>query len=138
MLYKIQNQNHAVAFENWAKENNVSFEELDEGNYVDACPDCGASEFWHGGTCGHCGYFLERKTLDDMMTNCQHLIANGLAAMTEADMAGRSSYGAFFRAMECEPNRTLLKPLQITKRELHEIAEYVLYTYKKPRHYFDR
>lgn len=80
----------------------------------------------------------ETVQLDDMMTNCQRLIANGLAAMAEADMAGRSSYGAFFRAMECEPNRTLLEPLRVTKRELYEIADYVLYTYEKPRHYFDR
>lgn len=59
MLYKIQDWNQAVAFESWAKENNVSFEKLDEGNYVEACPDCGDSEFWHGGRCSHCGYFLE-------------------------------------------------------------------------------
>lgn len=126
MLYKIQDWNQAVAFESWAKENNVSFEELDEGNYVEAFPVRRA--------------IMNNETvqLDDMMTNCQRLIANGLAAMAEADMAGRSSYGAFFRAMECEPNRTLLEPLRVTKRELYEIADYVLYTYEKPRHYFDR
>lgn len=58
-VYKINDWEHATAFEKWAKENNISFEELDEGNYVDACPDCGDGEFWHNGHCGHCGYDLK-------------------------------------------------------------------------------
>ena len=56
MLYKISNWEQAIAFEKWAKENNVTFEELDEGNYLEECPECGDFEFWHGEHCGHCGF----------------------------------------------------------------------------------
>lgn len=56
MLYKIENYEQAAIFEKWAKENAISFEELNDGNYVDACPGCGDSEFWYNGHCGHCGY----------------------------------------------------------------------------------
>ncbi len=56
MLYKISNWEQQIAFEKWAEENNIQFEKLDEGNYVDACPECGDYEFWHGGHCGHCGF----------------------------------------------------------------------------------
>jgi len=45
MLYKIENYEQAALFEKWAKENAISFEELNDGNYVDACPECGDSEF---------------------------------------------------------------------------------------------
>ena len=55
-LYKIDNMEQAFTFEKWAKENNIKFEKLDEGNYLDACPECGDYEFWHGGHCGHCGF----------------------------------------------------------------------------------
>lgn len=56
MLYKIENYEQATLFEKWAKKNGVLFEELDEGNYADVCPECGDSEFWHYGHCSHCGY----------------------------------------------------------------------------------
>lgn len=57
-LYKIDNDESAVLFEKWANENSIEFEELDEGNYIDECPECGDYEFWHGGHCGHCGYSM--------------------------------------------------------------------------------
>lgn len=56
MLYKIGNYDQAIAFEKWAEENSIIFKELDEGNYLEECPDCGEYEFWHSGHCGHCGY----------------------------------------------------------------------------------
>ena len=56
MLYKIPNYIEACKFEKWAKDNHIVFEELDEGNYCDACPECGDSEFWHDGHCSHCGF----------------------------------------------------------------------------------
>lgn len=58
MLYKIVYWEQIVAFEKWAKENHISYEEVNEGNYADACPGCGDSEFWYDGHCGHCGYSL--------------------------------------------------------------------------------
>lgn len=58
MLYRIENYEQAIQFENWAKENAVLFVELDDGNYVDACPECGDFEFWHSGNCGHCGFSI--------------------------------------------------------------------------------
>lgn len=58
MLYKIDNWEQAIAFEKWAEGNNIQFEKLDEGNYVDTCPECGDYEFWHSGHCGHCGFDL--------------------------------------------------------------------------------
>lgn len=39
-----------------AGENHIAFEELDERNYVDMCPECSDQEFWHSGRCGHCGF----------------------------------------------------------------------------------
>lgn len=57
-LYMISNCEQEGTFEKWAKENNISFEELDEGNYARWCPECGDSEFWHEGHCGHCGFSL--------------------------------------------------------------------------------
>lgn len=59
MIYKIENWEQAVAFEKWAKENNIQIEKLDEGNYVEECPECGDYEFWHNGHCGHCGYDIK-------------------------------------------------------------------------------
>lgn len=58
MLYKIDNWEQAIAFEKWAEGNNIQFEKLDEGNYVDTCPECGDYEFWHSRHCGHCGFDL--------------------------------------------------------------------------------
>ena len=56
MLYKINDWNQAAAFEKWAEENGIEFEQLDDENYLDSCPNCGDSDFWHGGHCGHCGH----------------------------------------------------------------------------------
>ena len=56
MIYRIDNWEQALRFEQWAREKGISFEELDEGNYLDCCPNCGDYEFWHSGHCGHCGY----------------------------------------------------------------------------------
>ena len=56
MLYKINDWNQAAAFEKWAEENGIEFEQLDDGNYLGSCPNCGDSDFWHGGHCGHCGH----------------------------------------------------------------------------------
>ena len=55
-LYKIDNYEQAIAFEKWAEENSISFEELDRGNYLDCCPNCNESEHWCCGHCGNCGY----------------------------------------------------------------------------------
>ena len=59
MIYKIDNWEQQVAFEKFAEENNISFEKLDEGNYLDTCPKCGDYEFWYNGHCGHCGYDVQ-------------------------------------------------------------------------------
>ena len=57
-LYKIDNYEQAVAFEKWAEENNISFEELCSDNYLDSCPECKEYEHWHSGHCGNCGYSI--------------------------------------------------------------------------------
>lgn len=57
-LYAIDNCEQAAAFEKWAKENDILYKELDEGNYVDECPECGDIEFWHSVHCSHCGFSI--------------------------------------------------------------------------------
>lgn len=57
-LYAIESWEQAATFEKWAKENSISYKKLDEGNYIDECPECGDSEFWHYGHCGHCGFSI--------------------------------------------------------------------------------
>ena len=56
MIYRIENWEQAIAFENWAEANHIPFEKLDEGNYVDTCPHCGEYEHFHDGHCGNCGF----------------------------------------------------------------------------------
>jgi len=56
MMYRIPDYENSCLFESWALSYGIDFELLDDGNYLDACPECGDSEFWHGGHCSHCGY----------------------------------------------------------------------------------
>lgn len=56
MLYRISKWEDIAKFELWAEIQNISFEKLDEGNYLDYCPNCGEYEIWHGGHCSRCGY----------------------------------------------------------------------------------
>lgn len=55
-LYRIENYEYAIAFEKWAEENNISFEELCNDNYLNECPNCHEFEHWNYGHCGNCGY----------------------------------------------------------------------------------
>ena len=59
MVYKITSYENCLNFEEWAKENNIDFEEVDDGKIVECCPNCGDSEFWSGGHCDHCGYSVD-------------------------------------------------------------------------------
>ena len=56
MLIKIPCWEDEFLFQNLAVEHGLFYEELDEGNYLEVCPNCGDGEFWHHGHCSHCGY----------------------------------------------------------------------------------
>lgn len=54
-IYRISYMDVGLA-EAALKEAGIQFEELDEGNYFDECPECGEYEFWHDGHCSYCGF----------------------------------------------------------------------------------
>ena len=55
MIVKLYDSD-ALAFEQIMDENGIWYEELDDENYLEVCPNCGDGEFWHYGHCSHCGY----------------------------------------------------------------------------------
>ena len=55
MIVRLCDSN-AIVFIQLMKENGIWYEELEDENYLEVCPNCNDSEFWHYGRCGHCGY----------------------------------------------------------------------------------
>ncbi len=63
------------------------------------------------------------------MTNIEHLIENGLDAVEEAKKKGEDTLKAFWDAMDAWHNREMLKNVSMTKDELWEAVQYLVYTY---------
>lgn len=64
------------------------------------------------------------------MTNCEHLIENALTSMQEAKKANMDTYKSFQDKMSLHHNKIMLDEASITKDELWEIAQYILYTWE--------
>lgn len=65
------------------------------------------------------------------MTNCEHLIENALMSMKKAESDGVSTYDAFQNAMNSNHNKAMLREVCVTKKELWEIAQYIMYIYEE-------
>ena len=63
------------------------------------------------------------------MSNIEHLIENGLLAVTEAKAKGEDTLKAFEDKMEDYGNKYMLKNVSMTKDELWEAVQYFVYTY---------
>lgn len=64
------------------------------------------------------------------MTNCEHLIENALTSMKRAEEKGTDVYEAFQDAMSHNHNKAMLREVCVTKKELWEIAQYIMYVYE--------
>ena len=64
------------------------------------------------------------------MTNCEHLIENALMSMQKARYANMDTYKAFQNTMNLRHNKEMLKVVSITKKELWEIAQYIMYVWE--------
>lgn len=63
------------------------------------------------------------------MTDIEHLIENGLIAVTEAKAKGKDTLKAFKDEMENYGNKHMLKNVSLPKDELWEAVQYLVYTY---------
>ena len=63
------------------------------------------------------------------MTNCEHLIENALMSMKKAEEKGADTYEAFQTEMSYYYNKEMLREVCVTKKELWEIAQYIMYTH---------
>ena len=63
------------------------------------------------------------------MTNAEHLIENALMSMKKAENKGTDVYEAFQDEMSHKHNNAMLKEVCVTKKELWEIAQYIMYTH---------
>ncbi len=63
------------------------------------------------------------------MTDIEHLIENGLDAVEEAKGKGEDTFKAFWEAMDAWHNQEMLKNVSMTKDELWEAVQYLVYTY---------
>lgn len=61
------------------------------------------------------------------MTNCEHLIENALASMQKAREENMDTYDAFLNEMNHIHNKAMLREVCVTKKELWEIAQYIMY-----------
>ena len=61
------------------------------------------------------------------MTNCEHLIENALMTMQRARRYGADVYEAFQDEMNWKGNKAMLNEAHMTKEELWEIAQYIMY-----------
>ena len=64
------------------------------------------------------------------MTNCEHLIENALMSMKKAENERADVYEAFQNEMNNDYNKAMLREVCITKKELWEIAQYIMYVYE--------
>lgn len=64
------------------------------------------------------------------MTNCEHLIENALMSMQKARNERTDVYEAFQDEMNSNHNKAMLREVCVTKKELWEIAQYIMYTYE--------
>ena len=64
------------------------------------------------------------------MTNCEHLLENGLIAMKEAKKNGEDSYEAFKDMMNMQHNLRMLENVSVTVDELWEFAQYIVYVWE--------
>lgn len=64
------------------------------------------------------------------MTNAEHLIENALMSMQKARNANADTYEAFQDEMNHNHNKIMLREVCVTKKELWEIAQYIMYTYE--------
>lgn len=63
------------------------------------------------------------------MTNCEHLIENALMSMQKARNEKTDVYEAFQNEMNSNHNKAMLRGVCVTKNELWEIAQYIMYSY---------
>ena len=63
------------------------------------------------------------------MTNCEHLIENALMRMQRARLANMDTYEAFQDEMNWRGNKAMLEQVRMTKEELWEIAQYIMYVW---------
>ena len=63
------------------------------------------------------------------MTHCEHLIENALMRMQRARLANMDTYEAFQDEMNWRGNRDMLEQVHMTKEELWEIAQYIMYVW---------
>lgn len=63
------------------------------------------------------------------MTNCEHLIENALMSMQKARNERVDVYEAFQDEMNSNHNKAMLREVCVTKKELWEIAQYIMYTH---------
>lgn len=63
------------------------------------------------------------------MTNCEHLIENALVSMQKAQKEDKDVYEAFQNEMNSKHNKMMLEAVSLTKKELWEIAQYIMYTH---------
>ena len=63
------------------------------------------------------------------MTNCEHLIENALMGMYKAKEKGIDIYEAFLNEMKSKHNQLMLNEVGLTKDELWEIAQYIMFVH---------
>lgn len=63
------------------------------------------------------------------MSNCEHLIENALSSIEEAKTFGADAHDSFVIEMNLPHNQEMLKKVNVTKEELWEIAQYIIYSY---------
>ena len=64
------------------------------------------------------------------MTNCEHLIENALIRMEKTiRFGGRNVYEDFQYEMSLHYNKEMLSKVNVTEKELWEIAQYVMYVW---------
>lgn len=63
------------------------------------------------------------------MTNCEHLIENALMSIDKAKEKGIDIYEAFLNEMKYKHNQIMLNEVSLTKDELWEIAQYIMFVH---------
>lgn len=63
------------------------------------------------------------------MSNIEHLIENALRAMESANARTEDTRLAFEKEMAASVNKQMLQAVRMTKDELWQIAQYIIYSY---------